>query len=188
MGFNLCPARPHRLSGALSIRIMIKKQKSSYGMLGKKHSEKTKQKLREKSLKQFENGMPEQTKKKMSLSHMGLSPSEETRKKMSDNNWWKGKFGEKSSNWKGGRKKNKQGYWRIYIPNKFEGYEHIYLMEQKLKRKLTKEEIVHHINYDRSNNRIENLYLFSTKKQHSSYEANVRATYFKWITAEKLNY
>lgn len=38
---------------------------------GKKHSEETKQKLREISLKQFENGMPEETKRKLSEANKG---------------------------------------------------------------------------------------------------------------------
>lgn len=39
--------------------------------------------------------------------------------------------------------------------------EHRYLMEQKLGRKLDRKEVVHHINGDRQDNRIENLEIMS---------------------------
>ena len=60
---------------------------------GKKHSEETKKKMRISTLKQFENGMPEETKKKISESTKGIPTSEETRKKMSEvrKRYWKNK-------------------------------------------------------------------------------------------------
>lgn len=47
-------------------------------------------------------------------------------------------------------------------------YEHIVIMEKHLGRYLNKGEVVHHINEDRTDNRIENLQLM-TKSEHISH-------------------
>lgn len=47
--------------------------------------------------------------------------------------------------------------------------EHRLIFEKHLGRKLTKEEIVHHIDGDKSNNDINNLMLFPTKSVHTKY-------------------
>lgn len=81
------------------------------------------------------------------------------------------KIGEKALNWKGGRKINTQGYILIYSPNHpnkdQQGYvrEHRLIMEKYLKRYLKKEEIIHHINHKRNDNRIENLKIMK-KEEH----------------------
>ncbi len=85
-----------------------------------------------------------------------------------------GRFGESSPNWKGGRfikKHRKKGkpdvsYWAVRKPdhpNARRGYvlEHRLIMEEKIGRYLTLDEVVHHINGNKLDNRIENLELHS---------------------------
>lgn len=84
----------------------------------------------------------------------------------------KARSGEKSSWWKGGRKLNKKGYVLIlkkgYPGSERSGYilEHRYVMEQFLGRYLRKDEVVHHINGNKLDNRIENLQLM-TNAEHT---------------------
>jgi hypothetical protein len=88
--------------------------------------------------------------------------------------------GEKNSMWKGGRIKHTGGYIYIYKPKHpnsgDRGYilEHRFIMEQYLGRYLLSEEVVHHINMDRSDNRLENLQLFPSKRKHLDYHLELK--------------
>lgn len=65
-----------------------------------------------------------------------------------------------------------RGYNWIYI----DGYpvrEHDYLIEKHINRKLTNKEVVHHINFLRNDNRIENLKLM-TRAEHTGLHAKLR--------------
>lgn len=80
--------------------------------------------------------------------------------------------GEKHRDWKGGRIADKDGYILVRQPDhpyaNSGGYvrEHRLVMEQHLGRCLSPEEVVHHVNGDRADNRIENLELYASNGKH----------------------
>jgi hypothetical protein len=100
--------------------------------------------------------------KKISEALKGRPKSQEHRRKLS----------ESKHNKNGGRLVNKYGYVRIWSPNHpnhdSKGYvvEHRLIMEKYLGRYLTKDEDVHHKNKNKSDNRIQNLQLLSSRSQH----------------------
>lgn len=76
--------------------------------------------------------------------------------------------GKRSMNWKGGRIIDKFGYVQIWKPEhpnaKMAGYvhEHRLAMSEKMGRPLLSSESVHHKNGNRSDNRVENLELWTS--------------------------
>lgn len=74
--------------------------------------------------------------------------------------------------WRGGRMKSERGYILIKVfnhPNAdVRGYipEHRLVMEQHLGRYLQEEEVIHHKNGIKNDNKIENLELFENHSQH----------------------
>ncbi len=83
------------------------------------------------------------------------------------------RHGVKHQSWKGGRHTHVSGYQMVYVPREHplasvlplraDRYilEHRLVMAEHMGRPLTRSETVHHINGDRSDNRIENLQLRS---------------------------
>ena len=72
------------------------------------------------------------------------------------------------SSWKGGSV-TLSGYKVVYR-NKMRIFEHRAIMESHLGRFLRKEEIIHHINHNKLDNRIENLQITS-KQEHTKIHA-----------------
>ncbi len=88
---------------------------------------------------------------------------------------------EKSPQWRGGRFVAKDGYVEVYAPshpNRHKHtpyvYEHRLVMESHIGRYLLRNEVVHHKNGNPSDNRIENLELFSSNGEHLKYELTGR--------------
>jgi len=83
---------------------------------------------------------------------------------------------EKNPNWGGGRCKHTAGYVLVLSPDhpykdpRGYVYEHRLVMEKHLGRFLLPDEVVHHIDGNRSNNDIRNLALFSSHSKHMRHE------------------
>ena len=128
----------------------IESRDAHKGMLGKKHSE--------------------ESKRKMSYAQKGKVFSDEAKKKMSD---------AKRVGGIGRKKKRSDGYVAIYFPDhpksNGEGFimEHVLIMECLIGRHLQENEVVHHINFKRDDNRKENLQLM-TASEHMSYHNKKR--------------
>lgn len=80
----------------------------------------------------------------------------------------------RSNNFKGGKRIDGQGYVHIWKPNhpsllnstRNYVHEHTLVMEKHIGRFLKKNEVIHHINGIKTDNRIENLQLFSSHSDH----------------------
>jgi hypothetical protein len=68
-------------------------------------------------------------------------------------------FGENHPLWKGGKHTDKDGYIRINLEKGKREFEHRLVAQNILGRKLKKNEIVHHIDWDKHNNVPENLFV-----------------------------
>lgn len=141
-------------------------------MTGKKHSKRTIQKIKAIAIK-FAN-------------------SKEWRKKVSDGTKRAYKRKEVKDNvkksflnrghgnrWNGGVSYKANGYKLLYKPTHpnrdKRGYimEHRFIMSEHLKRPLNKQEVVHHIDQDITNNDIRNLQLFKNKSSHRKHHASL---------------
>jgi len=94
--------------------------------------------------------------------------------------------------YKNGCVKDKQGYIKIFLPEHphadNRGYikEHRLVMEKKLGRYLTKDEIVHHLNEVKWDNRVENLCLVTKHTHNHNFIKQLQAERIK-ILEKKLN-
>jgi len=104
----------------------------------------------------------------------GAEFTEEHKRKISE-----AQIGKKSHNWNGGKRKRnsgpRKGYVEITVDGKYV-LEHRHIAEGVLGRKLKKNEIVHHINGDKSDNRHCNL-LICTNSYHQWFERKMAHLY-----------
>jgi hypothetical protein len=98
------------------------------------------------------------------LAGKGFNHTDETKERLSDISKGKRK-GPENPYWKGGKSKTSEGYVIVRAPEhpmaQPNGYvkEHRLVMAAHLGRDLLPEEVVHHINGDKTDNRLENLEL-----------------------------
>lgn len=97
--------------------------------------------------------------------------------------------GPRNPAWKGGRQKPVQGYVRVFAPThpralKGRVHEHILVAEVMLGRYLFPEEVVHHINEVRDDNRPENLQVM-TKSAHKSLHFSQKRKFMIVFAKEK---
>lgn len=136
-----------------------------------------KYKIRTRRKNEYE--VTEETRKKIGkASRYRIYPKrlEETKLKMSNSKLGKFKVITKY----GGHKKNRaDGYVSVYVPNHPHAnkdhyvMEHVLVMEEAIGRYLNPDEVVHHKNKIRNDNRIENLQLI-TFKEHAAFHAMER--------------
>lgn len=107
---------------------------------------------------------------------LGVKLTEEHKRKIKENS--PRLSGRKHPNWKGGKKKC-QGYILIHKPEhpfaESKGYirKNRLVMEEKLGRYLLPEEVVHHINKIKDDDRPEKLKLFPNSSEHKKFHNNI---------------
>lgn len=70
---------------------------------------------------------------------------------------------------------NLAGYVEIKVgPGSKYKLEHRIVVENFIGRKLKKNEIIHHINLNKTDNRIDNLMIFKSNMEHSKFHAKIR--------------
>ena len=88
--------------------------------------------------------------------------------------------GKSNPGWKGGRRGHVGGYILIHKPQHPHAYsdgyifEHRLIIEEYLKCYLEPHLVVHHINGIKDDNRLENLQVFGSQGEHSSYHRRVQ--------------
>lgn len=87
--------------------------------------------------------------------------------------------------WKKGITRHSDGYVYVRIDGKYV-LEHRAKMAEYIGRPLTKKEVVHHINGNKSDNRIENLELFTSQAEHIKMEGHILGKKYK-VTIQLTN-
>lgn len=125
-----------------------------------------------------------ETRKKMSDARLGMKFSEEHRENL--RKAWRHRLpdseetirrkkdsalkGENNGNWKGGFSKRNGRLVR----NEGQKYNYRIVAERILGRPLKEKEVIHHINENKDDDRLENLFLFRTTGAHSTWHLHLR--------------
>ncbi len=89
--------------------------------------------------------------------------------------------GAEHPHWRGGRKGHSAGYVRVWLPQSSMAhsdgyvYEHRLVMSAHIGRDLEPEEVCHHQNEIRDDNRLDNLMLFANQAEHIAYHNSQKA-------------
>jgi len=168
-GYKHTEETKRKMSKALKGRVISEQQKRKVSEVhkGKIVSKETRCKMSEAHKgKKFS----EEHKRKMSEVQKGKKHSEETKQKISE----AGK-GKKNGSWNGGKSGGNGKYLKLLRPEHphadKNGYvsQHRLVMESQIGRYLKPDEIVHHENRVKDDNRIENLWLFASASEHRKY-------------------
>lgn len=116
----------------------------------------------------------EETKLMLSQQRKGRLPSALCRQKSRERC---SKTGREHPAFKGGSYVNGAGYRLMLVGAWQYRLEHRLVMEKKIGRKLRREEVVHHVDGDKLNNREDNLMLFANQSEHiAHHHLDVRAS------------
>ena len=80
---------------------------------------------------------------------------------------------------------NENGYIKVLTDNGWM-LEHKYIVEKYIGRELKENEVIHHINENKKDNRIQNLWLFDSQNEHASFHNKIKQ--FGWTNPVKYRY
>ena len=95
------------------------------------------------------------------------------------------RYGAANGNWKGGLSYLKSGYVRNNVTNK---NIHTETIEEYLGRKLIKGEIIHHIDGDKSNNKLENLLLCESISEHRKLHGSLEKAAYEFVKSGRIKF
>ncbi len=95
---------------------------------------------------------------------------------------------ERHISWKGGRYVSSDGYWVVYVSSKEYKKEHILIMEESLGRKMEIGEQVHHIDGNKLNNNLENLYVVKNNSEHKKLHQQLQRFAFSMVESGDIKF